>query len=82
MDDSNKSQREIVYEYEKANRTDTQSQPPKPEIRRNKQYKLRTYLSNDAGHYLDQLAEKHGISRTAIIETIIRDQARREKMTE
>jgi len=57
--------------------TDTQSQPPKP-VKRIKQYKLRTYLSDDAGHYLDLMAEKRGISRTAFIEMLLRDQARRE----
>lgn len=58
--------------------TDTQSQTPKPESKRTKHYKLRTYLSDDAGHYLDLMAEKRGISRTAFIEMLLRDQARRE----
>lgn len=61
--------------------TDTQSQTPKPESKRTKHYKLRTYLSDDAGHYLDLMAEKRGISRTAFIEMLLRDQARREGIT-
>lgn len=61
--------------------TDTQSQPPKPESKRTKLYKLRTYISDDAGYYLDQLSGKRGISRTAFIEMLLRDQARKEGIT-
>lgn len=58
--------------------TDTVSQPPKYEVKRRKTYKLATFITEENGRLLEQLAANLGVTKTAWLEMTIREHARRE----
>ena len=61
---------------------DTPAQPPKRKPGARKPYSLNTNLSAEAGRLLDLLAQSKGLTRTAYLETTLRELARKEGITE